>query len=132
MLATACSGARRARPCQWGEATVVGLGSSPSWLNRAGRAHGLVLGALMALGRELPLAAQSQASIMVEATVVSAEGTRSFQLVRRMLRTAPPSTIPTNLPGDPAPLATISIDSAAALPGSTSRRIVVNIQYLRN
>jgi hypothetical protein len=70
--------------------------------------------------------------MMVEATVLPAEGTQTFQLLRQMLRPTTFSTIATRRPGDPIPLATIAIDTVAIAPGTAPRRLVINVQYLQN
>ncbi|MFI5210863.1 MAG: hypothetical protein ACHQ2E_10500, partial [Gemmatimonadales bacterium] len=95
------------------------------------RVGGLVLGAYVCC-LATPLTAQNRSTMTVEATVLPAEGTRTFQLVRQMLNSTRASTIAGRRPGDPLPVATIAIDSMAAVPGFRPCRVVVNIQYLEN
>ena len=70
--------------------------------------------------------------MMVDATVLPAEGTQTFQLLRQILHSTMPSTIATRQAGDPLPVATIAIDSVVVFPGSPSRRIVVDVEFLQN
>ena len=107
------------------------LGSAASLPGRrcGGR---FLLGALLACGLVPRLAAQRTGNIMAQATVVSAEGTRTFQLVRQRLQSTRPSTIAARGPGDPEPLASVVIDTVARLPGNRPHLVVVTIQYLRN
>ena len=95
-------------------------------------AGGLALGASLMCGVAQPLTSQVRGTIQAEATVLPAEGTQTFRLLRQMLRPTTSSTIATRRPGDPVPLATIAIDSVGVFPGSTSRRLVINVQYLQN
>jgi hypothetical protein len=118
---------RHLLPAHWNSADCfrAGLGT----LRHAG---GHALGALILCGIARPLIGQVRGTIQAEANVLPAEGTRTFQLVSQILRPTRPSTIATRHPGDPLPLATIAIDSVAVGPGSTSRRMIVNVQYLQN
>jgi len=105
-------------------------GSVPSllWVRREG---GLILGACLCC-LVSPLAAQRRGTMMVEATVLPAAGTQTFQQVGQLLRPLQTSGFSAVSPAPPQSLATISIDSVALAPGAASRRIVVNVEYLRN
>jgi hypothetical protein len=118
---------RQLKPAHW--APVSLFRTSP---DSPRTARGLAFGASLLCAVAQPLASQVRGTIQVEATVLPAEGTRTFQLVRQMLRPAQPSAIGPRRPGDPMPLATIAIDPVAVSPGSAFRRLVVNIEYLRN
>jgi hypothetical protein len=95
-------------------------------------AGGLALMTLVLCGTAGSLNAQTTGAIQAEATVLPAEGTRTFQLVSQMLRATRRSTFAARRPDDPMPLASIVIDSDPPRPGARSRRVVVTIQYLRN
>ncbi len=102
----------------------------PRKSNRADRFGPAMIGlaAAVALLSPVALPAQAAASVTVQATVLSAEGTRAWQAVATRLSAhhdgtamAPPTT-----------LATIVEYPAHTEPGGAERRRVFTIEYLRN